>query len=188
MQSDPMWGTCMAMNVYFVIFRRWDSKKLKQMFKWYILVCYGVPFIPAMFCLWYRSQKNGRVYGDATVRRLPSLDFHLTDILFSFGVGLTINGKLSVSTLTTDPFGATSSSPFSSTSASAMRSSASVLHFVPLAVATTLTLLLSLNRVVRWIIVTHGMASGILATHGLARATKVFNQSLSPAPVPQKLR
>lgn len=79
MQSDPMWGTCMAMNVYFVIFRRWDSKKLKQMFKWYILVCYGVPFIPAMFCLWYQNQKNGRVYGDATVRRLPSLVFHLTD-------------------------------------------------------------------------------------------------------------
>ena len=68
-----MWGTCMAINVYLCLFKRWDSQRLKKNFKWYILICYGVPWIPAFFCLWYRTKAKGRMYGNATVRDLPLL-------------------------------------------------------------------------------------------------------------------
>lgn len=70
MQSDPYWACAMAVNVYLVFFRRYDPVRLKR-FHWvYILLCYGIPFIPAMFCLFYRDYR-GRMYGNATVSVSP---------------------------------------------------------------------------------------------------------------------
>jgi hypothetical protein len=67
MQSDPLWSCAMAINVYLCIFRRYDPPRLRKMHWKYALLCYGLPFIPAMFCLFYRDQR-GKMYGDATVR------------------------------------------------------------------------------------------------------------------------
>jgi hypothetical protein len=67
MQSDPMWSCAMAINVYLVFFRRYDASRLKRLYWIYGLVCYGVPFIPAMFCLFYKTKEKGEMYGNATV-------------------------------------------------------------------------------------------------------------------------
>jgi hypothetical protein len=67
MQSDPMWSCAMAINVYLVFFRRYDASRLKRLYWVYGLVCYGVPFIPAMFCLFYKTKAKGELYGNATV-------------------------------------------------------------------------------------------------------------------------
>lgn len=72
MQSDPMWSLTMAVNVYLVFFRRYDASQLGKMYWKYALVCYGIPFIPAMVCLFLKTKKKGKIYGDATVR-LPLL-------------------------------------------------------------------------------------------------------------------
>jgi hypothetical protein len=56
----------MAINVYLVFFRRYDASRLKKLYWIYGLVCYGLPFIPAMVCLLLKSRK-GKIYGDATV-------------------------------------------------------------------------------------------------------------------------
>ena len=71
MQSDPLWGVCMAFNVYLVIFRRWTVQQVRRVFKWYIPACYLIPLIPAVFCLIYKDKQHGRIYGDAVVRRFP---------------------------------------------------------------------------------------------------------------------
>jgi hypothetical protein len=70
MQSDPLWGTCMAVNVYLVILRRWNPQKLKKMWKYYIAICYGIPFIPALVCLLVQNPSKGKIYGNATVSLL----------------------------------------------------------------------------------------------------------------------
>jgi hypothetical protein len=80
MQSDPMWSLAMAVNVYLVFFRRYDATRLKRLYWVYGIICYGIPFIPAMVCLLYKNQK-GEIYGNATVR-IPFhiLTFSLTDL------------------------------------------------------------------------------------------------------------
>ncbi|PBP19929.1 OPT oligopeptide transporter [Diplocarpon rosae] len=67
MQSDPMWSCAMAVNVYLVFFRRYDAARLKSLYWIYAIICYGLPFIPAMFCLFYRTEAKGKMYGDATL-------------------------------------------------------------------------------------------------------------------------
>ncbi|KAI6708073.1 hypothetical protein PZA11_007061 [Diplocarpon coronariae] len=67
MQSDPMWSCAMAVNVYLVFFRRYDAARLKSLYWIYAIICYGLPLIPAMFCLFYRTEAKGRIYGDATL-------------------------------------------------------------------------------------------------------------------------
>jgi hypothetical protein len=67
MQSDPLWSCAMAVNVYLVFFRRYDPIRLRRLHWVYGVLCYGLPFIPAMFCLFYKDKKRGKMYGDATV-------------------------------------------------------------------------------------------------------------------------
>ena len=67
MQSDPMWSLAMAVNVYLVFFRRYDASRLKKLYWLYGIICYGVPFIPAMVCLLLRVKGRRWIYGNATV-------------------------------------------------------------------------------------------------------------------------
>lgn len=67
MQSDPMWSLAMAVNVYLVFFRRYDACRLRKLYWIYGLLCYGLPFIPAMFCLFLKNRREGKIYGNATV-------------------------------------------------------------------------------------------------------------------------
>ncbi|KAH8651899.1 hypothetical protein BGZ60DRAFT_473601 [Tricladium varicosporioides] len=67
MQSDPMWSCAMAINVYLVFFRRYDAGRLKKLYWYYGIICYGLPFIPAMFCLFYKTPLKGKMYGNATL-------------------------------------------------------------------------------------------------------------------------
>jgi len=73
MQSDPMWSLAMAVNVYLVFFRRYDASRLKKLYWVYGLLCYGIPFIPAMVCLLLKTKKKGEIYGNATVLSFPLL-------------------------------------------------------------------------------------------------------------------
>lgn len=66
MQSDPMWSLAMAVNVYLVFFRRFDATRLRRLYWIYAVLCYGIPFIPAMVCLLLKTNK-GQIYGNATV-------------------------------------------------------------------------------------------------------------------------
>ncbi|TVY88207.1 Cyclic AMP receptor-like protein A, partial [Lachnellula willkommii] len=67
MQSDPLWSCAMAVNVYLVFFRRYDAHRLKKLYWVYCLLCYGLPFIPALFCLVYKTKVKGKMYGNATL-------------------------------------------------------------------------------------------------------------------------
>ncbi|KAB8299051.1 hypothetical protein EYC80_001178 [Monilinia laxa] len=67
MQSDPWWSLAMASNVYLVFFYRFDAAQLKKLYPYYALICYGLPFVPAMVCLFVQTKEKGRIYGNATL-------------------------------------------------------------------------------------------------------------------------
>ncbi|PKS06275.1 hypothetical protein jhhlp_007023 [Lomentospora prolificans] len=67
MQSDPWWSFAMAVNVYLVFFYGANPASFRKHVWIYCLVCFGIPFVPALVCLLYREDVRGVVYGDATL-------------------------------------------------------------------------------------------------------------------------
>ncbi|KAI0428812.1 hypothetical protein F5Y09DRAFT_332312 [Xylaria sp. FL1042] len=67
MQSDPWWSFAMAVNVYMVFFFAANPNNFLQYWYAYFIVCYGVPFVSALWLLLLRDGSSGTVYGDATI-------------------------------------------------------------------------------------------------------------------------
>ncbi|KAI2635929.1 hypothetical protein GGS21DRAFT_55421 [Xylaria nigripes] len=67
MQSDPWWSFAMAVNVYLVFFFAANPNNFLHYWYAYFIVCYGVPFVPALWLLVYRNGVGKNVYGDATI-------------------------------------------------------------------------------------------------------------------------
>ncbi|KAI0911829.1 hypothetical protein F4823DRAFT_560584 [Ustulina deusta] len=67
MQSDPWWSFAMAVNVYMVFFFSANPNNFLRYWYAYFIVCYGIPFIPALWLLLVRDGIGGNVYGDATI-------------------------------------------------------------------------------------------------------------------------
>ncbi|KAI1827964.1 hypothetical protein F4861DRAFT_548374 [Xylaria intraflava] len=67
MQSDPWWSFAMAVNVYLVFFFSANPNSFLRYWYTYFIVCYGIPFIPALWLLVARDGIGKDVYGDATI-------------------------------------------------------------------------------------------------------------------------
>ncbi|CAK7219849.1 hypothetical protein SCUCBS95973_003960 [Sporothrix curviconia] len=67
MQSDPWWSFAMAFNVYLVFFHSANPTTFRRHLWVYCLVCFGLPMIPAIVCLYVQNASKGPVYGDATL-------------------------------------------------------------------------------------------------------------------------
>ncbi|KFY80643.1 hypothetical protein V499_00534 [Pseudogymnoascus sp. VKM F-103] len=65
MAADVLWTLAMAFNVYLTFYHKFGVARLKKMEKWYFLLCYGLPFIPAFAYIWAQSPGKGRIYGNA---------------------------------------------------------------------------------------------------------------------------
>ncbi|KAI1656665.1 family A G protein-coupled receptor-like protein [Daldinia decipiens] len=65
--ADAFWTLAMAFNVYLTFYYKFDAAKLRMMEKWYLLICYGVPFVPALTYVFVRTESSGRMYGNATL-------------------------------------------------------------------------------------------------------------------------
>ncbi len=57
----------MALNVYLTFFKNYDAIGLRALEKWYIVFCYGLPFVPALIFLLLDATRNTGIYGNATV-------------------------------------------------------------------------------------------------------------------------
>ncbi|AEO70653.1 uncharacterized protein THITE_2036222, partial [Thermothielavioides terrestris NRRL 8126] len=66
MQSDPWWSFAMAVNVYMVFFMSYPPNDLHKHLWLYCLICFGIPAIPALICLFY-APNGQRIYGNATL-------------------------------------------------------------------------------------------------------------------------
>lgn len=67
MPADAFWILAMAVNVYLTFYFKYDADRLRRMEVWYILVCYGVPLIPALSFIFISTPERGRMFGDATL-------------------------------------------------------------------------------------------------------------------------
>lgn len=57
----------MALNVYLTVFKKYTTKRLRNLEVAYILTCYGIPFVPAMIFLFPKDHAGVPVYGSATL-------------------------------------------------------------------------------------------------------------------------
>jgi len=62
-----MWTLAMACNVYLTFFHKYDSSQLRRLEWKYLLICYGLPFIPAFAYFFIETKEKGKVYGSAVV-------------------------------------------------------------------------------------------------------------------------
>ncbi|KAI5859578.1 hypothetical protein GGS23DRAFT_615980 [Durotheca rogersii] len=67
MQSDPWWSLAMAVNVYMVFFFSANPKSFLRYWWVYCCVCYGIPFIPALWLLFVQTSDGNHIYGNATI-------------------------------------------------------------------------------------------------------------------------
>ncbi|KAL4991606.1 hypothetical protein BDW68DRAFT_151603, partial [Aspergillus falconensis] len=77
MPADALWTFAMAFNVYLTFFRKYNSEQLRRLEWKYVLLCYGLPFIPAFTYFFIRTESRGKVYGSAILWCwvAPSWDF-----------------------------------------------------------------------------------------------------------------
>ncbi|MCJ1387419.1 hypothetical protein MMC18_000262 [Xylographa bjoerkii] len=63
--ADAMWNLSMAINVYLTVFRRYNPAQLRRLEPIYLLINYGVTFIPALAYIFISTADRHRVYGPA---------------------------------------------------------------------------------------------------------------------------
>ena len=68
MPADTLWTTAMAINVYLTFFKKYDRDQLRALEWIYFILCYGVPFVPALTYLFVRlGEPSQKIYGPAVV-------------------------------------------------------------------------------------------------------------------------
>ncbi|KAL8638271.1 MAG: hypothetical protein Q9228_004560 [Teloschistes exilis] len=63
--ADAALNLCMAVNVYLNVFKKYNAQQLKALEWRYLLLCYGIPFIPAFVYCFVQTQSRGKIYGPA---------------------------------------------------------------------------------------------------------------------------
>ncbi|KAG9239291.1 putative cyclic AMP receptor-like protein A [Amylocarpus encephaloides] len=67
MPADAYWTLAMACNVWLTFYRKYDKTQLRNLEKYYIILCYGIPLIPAIAFLFVQTAGKGHMYGNATL-------------------------------------------------------------------------------------------------------------------------
>ena len=67
MSADAYWTCAMPCNVWLTFYHRFTAEDLRRIERWYFLVCYGIPFIPAFAFIWISDSAGKRIYGDAVL-------------------------------------------------------------------------------------------------------------------------
>ncbi|RYO84602.1 hypothetical protein DL766_010568 [Monosporascus sp. MC13-8B] len=75
----------MAVNVYMTFYFKYDAEKLRRLEVWYFILCYGVPFIPALTFIFIANESQGRMYGNATLWCWISPEWEIFRIALFYG-------------------------------------------------------------------------------------------------------
>ncbi|CUS10533.1 unnamed protein product [Tuber aestivum] len=67
MPADALFCLAMALNVYLTVFKKYTTKRLRDLELTYILTCYGLPAIPAVIFLFIKNDEGIYIYGSATL-------------------------------------------------------------------------------------------------------------------------
>lgn len=67
MPADAYWTLAMACNVFLTFYHKFDGEQIRRLEVYYLICCYGVPFVPAFVFIFIKTQRRGHVYGNATL-------------------------------------------------------------------------------------------------------------------------
>ncbi|KAL1912365.1 hypothetical protein Sste5344_001806 [Sporothrix stenoceras] len=67
MPADAFWTLAMAVNVYLTFYYKFDAQKLRRMEIPYLICCYGIPFVVALTFVFVTNERQGRMYGNASL-------------------------------------------------------------------------------------------------------------------------
>ncbi|KAJ5831855.1 hypothetical protein N7474_000166 [Penicillium riverlandense] len=67
MPADALWTLAMACNVWLTFRHRFSASQLRSLEGKYLLLCYGIPFIPAIVYAFLHTEERGKIYGPATL-------------------------------------------------------------------------------------------------------------------------
>jgi hypothetical protein len=65
MAADAYWTLAMACNVYLTFYYKFDAQQLRHLEIYYLICCYGLPFVPAFVFIFAKTQEKGHIYGNA---------------------------------------------------------------------------------------------------------------------------
>ncbi|CAD6500828.1 BgTH12-06533 [Blumeria graminis f. sp. triticale] len=86
MPADVLWALAMSLNVYFTFYWHYNASDLRRLEVYYILACYGLPFVPAVAFLFISTATKGRAYGDATLWCWIAPDWNVFRIVTFYGI------------------------------------------------------------------------------------------------------
>lgn len=66
---DAYWAFCMAVNIYLVFYRGYNTRQLRGLDRKYFIACYGLALIPAIIYLFIETKERGKIYGGAVVSK-----------------------------------------------------------------------------------------------------------------------
>jgi Slime mold cyclic AMP receptor len=85
MCADAFWTLAMACNVYLTFFHKFDAENLRTMEKYYFIICYAFPMVPAFVYLFLSAPGKSKVYADATLWCWVSRDWDVLRIATFYG-------------------------------------------------------------------------------------------------------
>ncbi|KAH8700760.1 hypothetical protein BGW36DRAFT_292700 [Talaromyces proteolyticus] len=85
MPADALWTFAMACNVYLTFFRKYDASTLRNLEWKYVLMCYGLPFIPSFVYFFINSDSKGPIYGSAVIWCWVSTSWDILRIAAFYG-------------------------------------------------------------------------------------------------------
>ncbi|OBT66779.1 hypothetical protein VE03_04004 [Pseudogymnoascus sp. 23342-1-I1] len=85
MPADSLWSLAMAFNVYLTFFHRYSASQLRSLEWKYLLICYGVPLIPALVFVFTGTEDRGRIFGSATLWCWITVEWNALRIAIFYG-------------------------------------------------------------------------------------------------------
>lgn len=83
---DCYWALFMAINVYLVFFKDYTVEKLKSLDVLYLLLSYGLSFVPALVFIFISTPSRGRMYGDALIWCWISVEWDFMRVVFLYAI------------------------------------------------------------------------------------------------------
>ncbi|KAJ3489408.1 hypothetical protein NLG97_g6008 [Lecanicillium saksenae] len=85
MPADAYWTLAMAVNVYLTFYYKFDAASLRRMEIPYLMLCYGVPLIPAFVFIFVKDSNGVRMYGNALLWCWISTEWDIWRIASFYG-------------------------------------------------------------------------------------------------------
>ncbi|UKZ74889.1 hypothetical protein TrVFT333_002559 [Trichoderma virens FT-333] len=63
--ADVLWTMSMAINVYLTFYHKYEARDLRRIEPIYLILCYGIPFIPGFTFIFVKNREGDRIYGPA---------------------------------------------------------------------------------------------------------------------------